>query len=61
MTKYRHFFSDKFKREAEADDLVLKQNYSYIEASRSLGIGESALRRRVDQVQQERQCVIPQS
>jgi transposase len=29
-----------FKREAAA--LVLKQDYSYIEASRSLGIGENA-------------------
>ncbi|QAX87664.1 IS3 family transposase [Pseudomonas sp. DTU12.3] len=38
-----------------------KQNYSYIEASRSLGVGESALRRWVDQVQQERQGVTPQS
>jgi len=43
----------------EAADLVLKQNYSYIEASRSLGVGESALRRWVDQVQQERQGVTP--
>jgi transposase len=51
--------SAEFKREAA--DLVLKQNYSYIEASRSLGVGESALRRWVDQVQQERQGVTPQS
>ena len=54
MTKQRRSFSAEFKREAA--DLVLKQNYSYIEASRSLGIGESALRRWVDQVQKERQC-----
>jgi transposase len=40
MTKQRRSFSAEFKREAA--DLVLKQNYSYIEASRSLGIGESA-------------------
>ena len=40
---------------------MLKQNYSYTEASRSLGIGESALRRWVDQVQKERQGVTPQS
>ncbi|MCD5997572.1 IS3 family transposase [Pseudomonas sp. CDFA 602] len=59
MTKQRRSFSAEFKREAA--DLVLKQNYSYIEASRSLGIGESALRRWVDQVQQERQGVTPQS
>ncbi|WP_374225744.1 transposase [Pseudomonas carnis] len=48
MTKQRRSFSAEFKREAA--DLVLKQNYSYIEASRSLGVGESALRRWVDQV-----------
>lgn len=59
MTKQRRSFSAEFKREAA--DLVLKQNYSYIEASRSLGVGESALRRWVDQVQQERQGVTPQS
>jgi len=33
MTKQRRVFSAEFKREAA--DLVLKQNYSYIEASRS--------------------------
>ncbi len=59
MTKQRRSFSAEFKREAA--DLVLKQNYSYIEASRSLGVGESALRRWVGQVQQERQGVTPQS
>ena len=52
MTKQRRVFSAEFKREAA--DLVLKQNYSFIEASRSLGIGESALRRWVGQLQQER-------
>ena len=51
MTKQRRSFSPEFKREAA--DLVLKQNYSYIEASRSLGIGESALRRWVEQIQKE--------
>ena len=59
MTKQRRSFSAEFKREAA--DLVLNQNYSYIEASRSLGVGESALRRWVDQVQKERQGVTPQS
>jgi len=42
MTKQRHVFSAELKREAA--DLVLKQNYSYIEARRSLGVGESVLR-----------------
>ncbi len=55
----RRTFSPEFKREAA--DLVLKQDYSFIEASRSLGVGESALRRWVDQVQQERTGVTPQS
>nr|WP_163003455.1 transposase [Pseudomonas viridiflava] len=35
MTKQHRSFTPEFKREAA--DLVLKQNYSYIEASRSLG------------------------
>ena len=59
MTKQRRTFSAEFKREAA--DLVLKQNYSFIEASRSLGIGESALRRWVDQLQKERTGITPQS
>ena len=49
MTKQPRVFSAEFKREAA--DLVLKQNYSYVEASRSLCIGESALRHWVDQIQ----------
>jgi transposase-like protein len=44
MTKQRRTFSPEFKREAA--DLVLKQNYSFIEASRSLSVGESASRPR---------------
>ena len=59
MTKQRPVFSAEFKREAA--DLVLKQNYSFIEASRSLGIDESALRRWVGQLQQERGGVTPTS
>ncbi|WP_047306952.1 hypothetical protein, partial [Pseudomonas lundensis] len=37
MTKQRRIFSAEFKREAAY--LLLNQNYSFIEASRSLGIG----------------------
>lgn len=59
MTKQRSTFSPEFKREAA--DLVLKQDYSFIEASRSLGVGESALRRWVSLMQQERTSIIPQS
>ena len=59
MTKQRRSFTTEFKREAA--DLVLKQNYSFTEASRSLSVGESALRRWVDQLQQECTGVTPQS
>ncbi|KPY55995.1 hypothetical protein ALO46_04293 [Pseudomonas syringae pv. solidagae] len=40
---------------------MLDQGYSHIEASRSLGVVGSALRRRVSQLQQERIGVTPQS
>jgi transposase len=59
MTKQRRTFSAEFKREAAG--LVLYQGYSHIEASRSLGVVESALRRWVSQLQQERNGVTPQS
>ncbi|MCY0109949.1 IS3 family transposase [Pseudomonas monsensis] len=59
MTKQRRSFSAEFKREAAG--LVLDQGYSHIEASRSLGVVESALRRWVNQLQQERTGVTPQS
>ncbi|SEH85342.1 transposase [Pseudomonas asplenii] len=59
MTKQRRTFSAEFKREAAG--LVLDQGYSHIEASRSLGVVESALRRWVNQLQQERNGVTPQS
>ncbi|RMO19617.1 Transposase [Pseudomonas cichorii] len=53
------FFSAEFKREAAA--LVLDQGYSHIEACRSLGVVESALRRCVNQLQQKRSGVTPQT
>lgn len=53
------FFSAEFKRETAA--LVLDQGYSHIEACRSLGVVESALRRWVNQLQQERSGVTPQT
>lgn len=43
MTKQRRTFTPEFKREAAR--LVLDQGYSHIEATRSLGLVESALRR----------------
>lgn len=51
MTKQRRTFTPEFKREAAS--LVLDQGYSHIEAARSLGLVESALRRWVSQLQQE--------
>jgi transposase len=46
MSKQRRTFSGEFKREAAA--LVLDQGYSPIEACRSLGVVDSALRRWVN-------------
>ncbi|MDS9872908.1 IS3 family transposase [Pseudomonas aeruginosa] len=59
MTKQRRSFTPEFKREAAC--LVLDQGYSHIEASRSLGVVESALRRWVKQLQEERVGVTPKS
>ncbi|UVL28333.1 IS3 family transposase [Pseudomonas donghuensis] len=59
MTKQRRTFTPEFKREAAS--LVLDQGYSHIDAARSLGLVESALRRWVNQLQQERGGVTPTS
>ncbi len=59
MTKQRRTFIPEFKREASC--LVLDQGYSHTEAARSLGLIESALRRWVNQLQQERGGVTPTS
>ena len=59
MSKQRRTFSPEFKQQAAC--LVLDQGYSHIEASRSVGIGESVLRRWVRQLQSERQGITPQS
>ena len=59
MSKQRRTFSAEFKREAAA--LVLDQGYSHIEACRSLGVVDSALRRWIKQLQQERSGITPQS
>lgn len=52
MTRQRRTFSTEFKHDAAL--LVLDQGYTVIEASKSLGIGETALRRWVDQLRTER-------
>ncbi len=59
MTKQRRTFTPEFKREAAC--LVVDQGYSHTEAARSLGLVESALRRWVNQLQQERGGVTPTS
>jgi transposase len=58
MPKQRRSFSPEFKQQAAC--LVLDQGYSFIEASRSVGVGETVLRRWVQQLQMERQGVTPQ-
>lgn len=57
MTRKRRTFSPEFKQEAAS--LVLDQGYSIPQACTSLGVGESALRRWVDQLSQEREGVTP--
>ncbi|MDR6504251.1 transposase [Burkholderia ambifaria] len=54
MSKQRHTFSPE-----QAACLVLDQGYSHMEASRSVGVGETVLRRWVHQLQMERQGVTP--
>ncbi|KVE30701.1 transposase [Burkholderia sp. TSV86] len=57
MPKQRRTFSPEFKQQAAC--LVLDQGYSPKEASRSVGVGETVLRRWVRQPQMERQGVTP--
>ena len=59
MARQRRSFSTEFKREAAS--LVLDQGYSMAEASRSLDVGETALRRWVDQLKVERGGVTPKT
>ncbi len=59
MIKQRRSFSAEFKLEAAC--LVLDQGYSVPEASRSLDIGETVLRRWVKQLEQERGGQTPTS
>ena len=58
MTTKRRTFSPEFKREAA--DLVLQQSYSYQQASEALGVGETALRRWVQQLSSERGGITPE-
>jgi transposase-like protein len=57
MTKLRRSFTAEFK--LEATSLVLDQGYLVPEASRSLDVGETVLRRWVQQLQSERTGTTP--
>ena len=57
MSKQRRTFSTEFKREAAL--LVLDQGYTLLEASRSVGVVDSVLRRWVQQLQQEHHGMTP--
>jgi transposase len=59
MSKQRRTFTPEFKHDAAV--LVLDRGYSHREACQSLDIGETALRRWVDQLRAERGGVTPQS
>lgn len=59
MTKKRRSFSPEFKHEAAS--LVVDQDYSVTEACRALGIGDTALRRWVSQLETERGGYTPVS
>tara|TARA_B100000446_G_scaffold116286_1_gene108443 strand:+ start:2624 stop:2932 length:309 start_codon:yes stop_codon:yes gene_type:complete len=59
MTRKRRSFTAEFKHEAAS--LVLDQDYTISEACVSLGIGESALRRWVSQLQEERGGTTPKN
>lgn len=57
MTRKRRTFTPEFKQETAS--LVLDQGYSIAQACTSMGVGESALRRWVQQLSDERQGVTP--
>ena len=59
MSKQRRTFSAESK--CSAASVVLDQSYSHVDASRSVGVAESVLRRWVQQQHQERHGIKPQS
>ncbi len=58
MRNKRRTYSTEFKEEAAC--LVLDHGYSVLEASRSLDVGQTALRRWVKQLYEERGGVTPE-
>jgi len=59
MARKRRSFSTEFKLDAAR--LVVDQGYSFAEASQALDVGETALRRWVQQLQQEQGGVTPKA
>lgn len=59
MSKKRRTFTSEFK--AEAASLILDKNHSYAEVCRSLEVGETALRRWVNQLKAERDGETPKN
>ena len=57
MTRKRRTFTPEFKQEAAS--LVLDQGYSIAQASSSLGVVDSVLRKWVKQLTEERQGITP--
>ena len=55
----RRSFTDEFKHEAA--NLVIDQGYSMSEASRAMGVGPSAMRRWVVQLEGERNGITPKA
>ena len=59
MSDKRRTFSPQLKQETAA--LVLDQSYTYAAACEAIGVGESALRRWVKQLREERDGITPKS
>lgn len=59
MKKPRRKYTPEFKHEAEK--LVLDEGYSVNEACRSLDVGDTALRRWIEQLEHERGGITPSS
>jgi transposase len=59
MTSGRRSFTPEFKRDAAA--LVVEQGYTICEASKAMNVGESAMRRWVEQLKSEQQGITPSS
>ena len=57
MSKNRRVFSPDFKREAA--ELVVDHGYSIAQACQAVGVGDTAMRRWVDQLKSERSGVTP--